>query len=39
MNSKQSDKNEDNSDLYLNSKKNFKPNEHDDYGYFFYPER
>ena len=25
--------------LYLNSKKDFKPNNNDDYGYFFYPER
>ena len=23
----------------LNSKKDFKPNKNDDYGYFFYPER
>lgn len=26
-------------DLYLNSKKKFKPNSSEDYGYFFFPER
>ena len=30
---------EDENPLYLNSKKDFKPNGNDDYGYFFYPER
>lgn len=24
---------------HLNSKKNFKPNKYEDYGYFFFPER
>ena len=40
MNSGQTDEKERvNNNLYLNSKKNFKPNDHDDYGYFFFPER
>lgn len=26
-------------DLYTNSKKDFKPNKFEDFGYFFYPER
>jgi hypothetical protein len=26
-------------DLYLNSKKDFKPNRYEDYGYFFFPMR
>ncbi len=27
------------SELYLNSKKDFRPNKFEDFGYFFYPER
>lgn len=29
----------DSTDLYLNAKKNFKPNKFEDFGYYFYPER
>lgn len=39
MKSKQSEEKEGDKDLYLNSKKDFTPNDHDDYGYFFFPER
>jgi hypothetical protein len=28
-----------NEDLYLNSKKDFRPNRYEDYGYFFFPMR
>lgn len=40
MSDKEKLSNNDNTkDLYLNSKKDFKPNKFEDYGYFFFPQR
>ena len=39
MNSKETPCDSSSSDLYNNSKKDFKPNNFEDFGYFFYPER